>query len=131
MFFSMLLVSAFVALVVALAIKLACKIIYGAAPSYGNAWLGAFAGAVAGSVVTPLFLMTFGPWMGASLLSGVVAFLVQAAVFKKVLRIEGKGELSYGESFLMALVAALLLALLMPLSRILMAALFVTLGSLI
>ena len=129
MFVPVLVGSALVALVVALAIRLSCKMMYGAAPSYGNAWLGAFAGAVAGSVLTPLLMMMTGFMLGAPLLTGVAAFLVQAAVFKKVLVIEGRGQLSFGESSLMALVAALLLVILMPLAKFCVGGLFLMLAS--
>ncbi|MCF4152670.1 hypothetical protein L2W58_12765 [Dethiosulfovibrio sp. F2B] len=100
------------ALVTAIGLKLACRGMFGVAPSYGNAWLAAFAGAVAASVLTPMLGSVLHMWFGGFLGFGLVAFFVQAAVFKGILRLPGGRGLSFGESCLASLLAVLILMVL-------------------
>lgn len=96
------------ALFTAVGLKMACGFMFEASPSYGNAWLATFAGAVASTLLSPLvaeILHVHGSFFGF----GIMAFLIQAAVFKGVLYLPGRGKLSFGESCLASLLAVLIL----------------------
>ncbi|SMG47121.1 hypothetical protein SAMN06275492_14116 [Dethiosulfovibrio salsuginis] len=99
------------ALFSAVGLKMACRFMFGTAPSYGNAWLAAFAGAVASAFLSPMIAGAFHGHSGYFGF-GIIAFLVQAAVFKAVLYLPGRGKLSFGESCIASLLAVFILMVL-------------------
>lgn len=125
----MVMTAAVSALITAIGLKLACRAMFGMAPSYGNAWLAAFAGAVAASVAAPLLNSVLHMWIGGFWGFGLIAFLVQAAVFKGILRLPGNRGLSFGESCLASLLAVLILMVLSFLVRAILGVSFLAGGA--